>query len=208
MKFNQGIAVTQFNYQDDQGKIIQGLKRGSGLSFQISYHKASLVDSAKYILAQGPTSIYLSQNPKIARFLSMINYDIGFQLNQLNAVGDIKNIAFSYQTDYVGLQGKLGIRIPIPFSISINLQGIMSVNKIVHGNQLLQNHYVDLNEDPQFSQIKLMAGYGIELEKKFSGKLAGLVAYQQCQTLNSNPVGLSTLHFAPSLFSIGIRFLN
>jgi len=73
---------------------------------------------------------------------------------------------------------------------------------------LLMNHYVDLTEDPQFSQIKLMGGYGAEFEKRFSGKFGGFVAYQQSQTLNSNPVGQSTLSMQPSIFSIGIRFLN
>jgi hypothetical protein len=70
------------------------------------------------------------------------------------------------------------------------------------------NRYVDLTEDVQFSQIKIMAGYGAELERRFSDKLAGFFAYQQTQTLNSNPVGKSTLNFKPSMFSIGIRFLN
>jgi hypothetical protein len=207
-KLNQGIALTQFNYQNDQGQPFQGLKRGSGLAFQLSYHKASLVDSAQYKLEQSPFAIYLGQNPKIARLLSMINYDLGIQFNQLNAVGDIQNTAFSYQTDYLGLQGKLGLRIKLPFACSLNLQGIASVNKIVHGNQLLLNRYVDLTEDPQFSQVKIMAGYGAELERLFSGKVAGFMAYQQSQTINSNPVGLSTLNFSPSIFSIGIRFLN
>ena len=207
-KLNQGIALTQFNYQNDQGQSFQGLKRGSGLAFQLSYHKASLVDSSKYKLEQSPFAIYLGQNPKIARLLSMINYDLGIQFNQLNAVGDIQNTAFSYQTDYIGLQGKLGLRIQLPFACSINLQGIASVNKIVHGNQLLLNRYVDLTDDPQFSQVKLMAGFGAELERQFSGKIVGFMAYQQSQTLNANPIGLSTLNFTPSVFSIGIRFLN
>jgi hypothetical protein len=66
----------------------------------------------------------------------MINYDLGLQFTQLNAVGEIQNNSFSYQTDYLGIHGKLGIRIPLPAKFSINLQGIASVNKIVHGTNL------------------------------------------------------------------------
>ena len=207
-KLTQGIAITQFNYQNEQGQNVQGLKSGSGLAFALAFHKASLVDSAKYKLDQTPFAIYLGQNPKIAKMLSMINYDLGLQFTQLNAVGDIQNNAFSYQTDYVGFQGKLGVRIPLPWKFSINLQGIASVNKIVHGNQLLINRYIDLTDDAQFAQIKMMAGYGAEFEKRFSDKLVGFFSYQQTQTLNSNPVGLSTLNFKPSMFSVGIRLLN
>lgn len=207
-KLTQGIAITQFNYQNEQGQNIQGLKSGSGLAFAMAFHKASLVDSAKYKLDQTPFAIYLGQNPKVAKLLSLINYDLGLQFTQLNAVGDVQNNAFSYQTDYIGLHGKLGLRIPLPYKFSLNLQGIASVNKIVLGNQLLMNRYVDLTEDAQFAQVKIMAGYGAEFEKGFSDKLVVFFAYQQTQTLNSNPVGQSTLHFKPMMYSLGIRLLN
>jgi hypothetical protein len=59
------------------------------------------VDSTKYKLEQTPFAIYLGQNPKVAKLLSLINYDLGLQFTQLNAVGDIQNNAFSYQTDYI-----------------------------------------------------------------------------------------------------------
>ena len=207
-KLSQGVAITQFQYQNDQGKLIDGLKSGSGLAFQLAFHKASLVDTTKQKLEQTPFAIYLSQNSKVATLLSLINYDLGLQFNQLNAVGDIQNNAFSYQTDYLGVHGKLGIRIPLPWKFAINLQGIASVNKIVHGNQLLLNRYEDLTQDPQFSQIKIMAGYGGELEKRFSDRLTGFFSYQQTQTLNDQPEGQSTLNFKPTMFSFGIRLLN
>jgi len=207
-KLNQGIAITQFIYQNEQGQNVQGLKSGSGLAFGLAYHKSGLVDSAKYKLDQTPFAIYLGQNPTVAKLLSLINYDLGLQFTELNAVGDIQNNAFSYQTDYIGFQGKLGVRIPLPWKFSLNLQGIASANKIVHGNQLLMNRYVDLTDDAQFAQIKIMAGYGTEFEKRFSDKLVGFFSYQQTQTLNSNPVGQSTLHFKPTIFSVGIRLIN
>jgi hypothetical protein len=207
-KLSQGVAITQFQYQNNQGKLIEGLKSGSGLSFQLAFHKSSLVDTTKQKLEQTPFSIYLNQNPKLATLLSLINYDLGLQFNQLNAVGDIQNNAFSYQTDHLGIYGKLGIRIPLPWKFAVNLQGIASVNKIVHGNQLLLNRYEDLTQDAQFSQIKFMAGFGGELEKRFSDRLSGFFSYQQSQTLNDQPKGLSTLNFKPTMFSFGIRLMN
>lgn len=207
-KLNQGIAITQFTYQNNQGQNLQGLKSGSGLALSLAFHKASLVDSTRYLLKQSPFAIYLAQNPKVAKLLSMLNYDLGLQFTQLNAVGDIQNNAFSYQTDYIGLHGKFGLRIALPWKFSLNLQGIASINKIVHGNQLLMNRYVDLTSDEQFGQIKLMGGYGLEFEKRFSDKLVGFFAYQQSQTLNSNSEGSSRLNFKPTIFSLGVRLLN
>ena len=46
-KLSQGVAITQFQYQNDQGKLIDGLKSGSGLAFQLAFHKASLVDMGR-----------------------------------------------------------------------------------------------------------------------------------------------------------------
>ena len=207
-KLTQGIALTQFNYLNEQGQLVDGLKSGSGLSFQLAFHKASLVDTTQQKLEQTPFAIYLSQNAKVAKLLSLLNYDLGLQFTQLNAVGDIQNNAFSYQTDYLGVHGKFGIRIPLPWKFAVNLQGIASINKIVHGNQLLMNRYEDLTQDPQFSQIKFMGGYGGEVEKRFTDKLAGYVSYQQTQTLNDQPEGQSTLNFKPTVFSVGIRFMN
>ena len=207
-KLSQGLSFTEFKYQNVQGQQLQGLRRGSGLSIQLSYHKPSLADSAKYKVDQSPLSIYLNQHTNIARLLSLINYDLGIQFLQMNSVGDVQNNAFNYQTDYLGLHGKLGIRIPLPYKSSFNFQGIASLNKIVNGNLLLVNHYVDLTEDQQFAQVKIMAGYAVELEKKFTDKLATFISYQQSSTLNESPVGLSILHFKPTIFSVGIRFLN
>lgn len=207
-KLSQGLSFTQFKYQNNQGQQIQGLRQGSGLSVQLSYHKASLVDSSTYKVEQSRSAIYLNQHPKLGKLLSLINYDLGIQFMQMNAVGDIQNNAFNYQTDYLGLHGKLGIRIPLPYAYSLNFQGIASVNKIVNGNLLLVNHYVDLTEDQQFAQVKIMAGYAVEIEKKFTNKLATFISYQQSSTINESPVGLSILHFKPTVFSVGIRFIN
>lgn len=207
-KLSQGIALTDFQYRNDQGIMVDGLKSGSGLAFQLAFHKSSLVDTTKQKLEQTPFAIYLTQNPKVAKLLSLINYDVGLQFNQFNAVGDIQNNAFSYQTDYLGVHGKLGIRIPLVWKFAVNLQGIGSINKIAHGNQLLLNRYVDLTQDAQFSQIKFMGGYGVELDRRFSDRLVGFVSYQQTQTLNDKPEGQSTLNLKPAVFSFGIRLMN
>ena len=38
-KLTQGIALTQFNYLNEQGQLVDGLKSGSGLSFQQPFTK-------------------------------------------------------------------------------------------------------------------------------------------------------------------------
>lgn len=207
VKLSQGIAITQFDYSNNEGQSIGGLKSGSGLSFQVAYHKANLVDSTKYLINQKPVDIYLAQHRRLAQLLSWLNYDVGISFIQMNAVGDIQQNAFSYQTDFLGLQTKLGVSIPLPLKTSINFHGIASVHKIVHGNQFLMNRYIDLTLDPQFSGLKMMLGFGVDVEKRFSEKLAGFASYQYQQTFLPTSAGESTLNFKPTTGSVGIRFL-
>ena len=205
IKLSQGLSFTTYDYVNNQGQSITSLKSGSGIAFQISLHKPRLVDLAKYQVSQKPFAIYLTKNKLLAKALSYMNYDVGAQFTQLNAVGDIPPTAFSYQTDFLGVFGKLGVRVPLPYQVAINLQGILSVNKIAHGNQLLGNRFLDLTIDPQFSGIKIIAGYGFEIEKSFTDKLVGHFSYQKGQTMGVSPVNNSTLNFAPALFSVGLR---
>ena len=205
IKLSQGLSFTTYDYMNNQGQSVTSLKSGSGIAFQISLHKPKLVDLAKYQVSQKPFAIYLSKNKLLAKALSYMNYDVGTQFSQLNAVGDINPTAFSYQTDFLGVFGKLGVRAPLPYQFAINLQGILSVNKLVHGNQLLGNRYLDLTIDPQFSGVKIIAGYGFEIEKSFTDKLVGHFSFQKGQTMGVSPVNNSTLNFAPAIFSVGLR---
>ena len=205
IKLSQGLSFTTYDYINNQGKAITSLKSGSGIAFQISIHKPKLVDLAKYQVSQKPFAIYLSKNKLMAKALSYMNYDVGAQFTQFNAVGDIPPTAFSYQTDFLGVFGKLGVRVPLPYQVAINVQGILSVNKIAHGNQLLGNRYLNLIDDPQFSGVKIIAGYGFEIEKSFTDKLVGHFSYQKGQTMGVSPVNNSTLNFAPAIFSVGLR---
>lgn len=205
IKLSQGLSITTYDYVNNQGQSVTSLKSGSGIAFQISVHKPKLVDLTKYQVSQKPFAIYLSKNKLMAKALSYMNYDVGAQFSQLNAVGDINPTAFSYQTDFLGVFGKLGVRAPLPYQFAFNLQGILSVNKLVHGNQLLGNRYLDLTIDPQFSGVKIIAGFGFEIEKSFTEKLVGHFSYQQGQTMGVSPVNNSTLNFAPAIFSVGLR---
>lgn len=206
LKMSQGISLTDFNYQNNMGQSLEGLKSGSGLSFQLAYHKVSLFDSTKILLNQTPFSIYLNLHPKVAQFLRLINYDVGFQINQFNAVGDLQNIPFSYQTNYLGIFSKLGVGVHLPYKSTLRLQGILSVNKLIQGNQLLLSRYIDLTNDPQFSGVKWMGGLGFELEKLFSNRFAAFFSYQQTQTLYAQPINQSLLNIHLKVVSLGIRF--
>ena len=207
-KIIQGIAFTDFNYKTAQGEMAQGLKSGVGQSFQAIFHKQNFLDTNNLKAHQSPLSIYFTQHTKISKLLTLLNLDLGIVFKQMNALGDVQGNVFSYQTNFIGLQSTIGIRIPLPLKCFLNVQGIGSLNRMVHGNQFLINRYIDLIQEPQFSENKFMTGFGVEFEHKFSTRIVGLVSYQQTQTSTPAIAGQSTLNFKPTIFSVGIRFIN
>lgn len=129
-------------------------------------------------------------------------YDLGLAYSQYNAVGDVQNIPFSYQTDFMGLSGGIGPKLEFRNDFTLILKARAAVQKMVSGNQFLQNHYVDLSADDQFSGAKFLVGFSLELEKKVN---SNLYVFTQYQHLDTNTFGTSSLNFVPSTVSFGIK---
>lgn len=170
-----GANTTNFVYTDSQGINPTYLKPSSGFNMTLGYEKA------------------MSR-----RF----QYDLGLAYSQFNAVGDVQNIPFSYQTDFMGLSGGIGPKLEFRNDFTLMLKARGAVQKMINGNQFLQNHYVDLSEDDQFKGLRYFVGFSLELEKKVN---SNLYVYTQYQHLDTIQFGTSTLNFVPSTISFGIK---
>ena len=170
-----GANTTNFVYTDSQGINPTLLKPSSGIQMTLGYEKS------------------MSR-----RF----QYDLGLAYSQYNAVGDVQNIPFAYQTDYMGLAGGIGPKLEFRNDFTLMLKARGAVQKMVNGNQFLQNHYVDLSQDDQFKGLRYFVGFSLELEKKVN---TNLYVYTQYQHLDTIQFGTSTLNFVPSTVSFGIK---
>jgi hypothetical protein len=117
-------------------------------------------------------------------------------------VGDVQNIPFSYNTDFIGLGFGVGPRLRVSKGLTLVSKGNIAVVKMIHGNQFLQNRYVDLFSDEQFNSAKALFGYSFELNKSVNSKLNVFIKYQHMDSYN---FGNSTINFIPSTISIGIE---
>ena len=170
-----GANTTNFVFTNSAGINPSYLKPGSGLQINLGYEKALT-----------------------KRFV----YDAGLTYNQYNAVGDVQNIPFSYQTDFMGLSGGIGPKLEFRNDFTLILKARAAVQKMVNGNQFLQNRYVDLSEDDQFSKARFFVGFSLELEKKVN---SNMYVYTQYQHVDTNSFGTSSLNFVPSTFAFGIK---
>ncbi len=139
-------------------------------------------------------------------------YDLGINYNQFNTVGDVQNIPMSYHTDFIGLGAGIGPRIKLGKTTSLVVKGRVSAVKMINGNQLLLNRYIDLADDDQFNSIRTMYGLSLDLRKQINAQVSTFVSYQYLtsykQFIEPNRTGKSTVNFIPTTFSLGLVLSN
>ena len=139
-------------------------------------------------------------------------YDLGINYNQFNAVGDVQNIPMRYDTDFIGLGAGIGPHIKLGKTTSLVVKGRVTAVKMIHGNQLLLNRYINLADDDQFNSIRTMYGLSLDLRKQINAQVSTFVSYQYLtsykQFIEPNRTGKSTVNFIPTTFSLGLVLSN
>ncbi len=202
-----GTNVSTYQFINSDGQAIDFLKRGSGSHFKIGAEFRMLDTTGNYS-SSSKKAIYFTQHTGFAKLLSLIHANVHVESNQINAVGDNQNIAFSYQTNYVGLSGGLGISTPSFKNWTLSVQGRVAGHKLIQGNQALGSRYIDLSSDSQFADIQLFAGYSGQLQKKLNDRLFAFLDYQDMRTLHNQQTGKPTLNFLTGTISFGIKILK
>ena len=139
-------------------------------------------------------------------------YDLGISYNQFNTVGDVQNIPMRYDTDFIGLGAGIGPHIKLGKTTSLVVKGRVSAVKMINGNQLLLNRYIDLADDDQFNSIRTLYGLSLDLRKQINAQVSTFVSYQYLtsykQFIEPNRTGKSTVNFIPTTFSLGLVLSN
>ncbi len=173
--FEAGNNITRYVFTNSSGNNPDFLKSSSGL------HLA------------------LSRENKISK--SFV-YDLGLAYNQYNNVGDVQNIPFSYQADFMGLTGGIGPSITSRKGLTLSAKASAAIQTMVNGTQFLQNRYIDLADDDQFTGLKVSVGFTLAITQKVNDQVS---VYTSFQHLDTNTFGSSTLNFIPSTFSFGLK---
>ncbi len=173
--FEVGNNITRYVFTNSVGIIPDFLKSTSGLHLAIS-----------------------RENKLSKAFV----YDLGLAYNQYNNVGDVQNIPFSYQADFMGLTGGIGPSYSGRGGLTISAKASVALQTISNGTQLMQNRYLDLTSDDQFTGLKFSMGYTLSVTKKVNDQMS---IYTSFQHLDMNTFGSSTLNFIPSTFSFGLK---
>jgi hypothetical protein len=203
-KWAIGSNITQYQFKNSAGKPVDLLKRQSGLHLDIA-HEHVLLDTVRLISKFSKSAIYFSQKPKIARFLSHFIYDLGMNYNQFNAIGDVQQIAFSYQTDYVGVSAGFGPKISLYKGWSLQVTGRVMGQYLLAGQQLVGSRYFDLLLEPQFKGLRMFSGVQIEVIKQVNAQVGAFAHVASYQTHFSKVTPTGTLDMVPMTLAMGIR---
>jgi hypothetical protein len=206
-KWAIGSNITQYQFKNSAGKPVDLLKLQSGLHLDIA-HEHVLLDTVHLISKFSKSAIYFSQKPKIAKFLSFFKYDLGLNYNQFNAIGDVQQIAFSYQTDYVGVSAGFGPKISLYKGWSIQVTGRVMGQYLVAGQQLVGSRYFDLLLEPQFKGLRMFSGVQIEVIKQVNAQVGAFAHVASYQTHFSKVTPTGTLDIVPVTLAMGIRLLQ
>tara|TARA_B110000483_G_scaffold224789_1_gene283900 strand:+ start:1749 stop:2366 length:618 start_codon:yes stop_codon:yes gene_type:complete len=136
---NIGRNFTTYDYTNLQGEQNSNIESSSGTSYEIGF------------------------SFPIAEKLSI---DTGITLDQYNATGGNYVNSYSWNTNYLGLQGmaKYTILNTEKFPLAIYLNGGINLNHIISGEQKINKQSYDLSKQDEFKGLYLrpIAGLGLQ----------------------------------------------
>lgn len=200
-----GTIMSQYDYLSKDGVRSDYFKRGSGNYFRMGV-EFKMLDTLKYLTTTSSKGFYFSNHRTLANILSRVSLETSLDNSQLNAVGDVRGVAFDYQTNFLGLNLGIGYQQPLYKGWALKAQGKIQVSKIIQGNQELLGTYRDLTLDSDFNKLQIALGWDLSLSKQVNPGLISFISFSKSSTVNAEKAGASTLNFQNTLFSIGLKF--
>jgi hypothetical protein len=196
MKFIFTLLITLFFVSSLQAQT-WNLEAGNNITRYVFTNSAG--NNPDFLKSSSGLHLSLSRENKLSKAFV---YDVGLAYNQYNNVGDVQNIPFSYQADFMGLTGGIGPSYTGLHGLTVSAKASAAVQTLINGTQFLQNRYLDLSDDDQFSGLKFSVGFTLSITKKVNDQMA---VYTSFQHLDTNTFGSSTLNLVPSTFSFGLK---
>ena len=203
--FQAGVNLTTYDFKNTAGNSLTGIKQGSGNLYAIQYHR-KFVDTSAILLNSSPWAIYLNQRPVLSKILGKFQWGLGLHFNQYNAFGDAANTSYSYQTNYLGISPTLQFSQKLYKGLSIQASGLIQVSQLVHGNQWVNNRFLDLKIDPQFNGLQSLSGFQMGFQQVVSDGIQISLSYRQISSLQAVESQGTSLIIRPSSLVFGLIF--
>jgi len=166
--FSMGRNFTTYDYTNSEGNSNDNVKGSSGAAYELGY-VFSLGD--KLGLAAGLT------------------------LNEFNATGGNQVNNYSWETNYLGVQGILKYAILDNLSgFGLNINGGVNLNHIVNGKQKINGQTFDLTAEDEFKGLFVQPIIGLDAKYQINSDFAIGLGYHYSKSFgltNSTPQKLN-----------------
>ena len=179
---NLGKNFTSYDFKNSDGQVNSDLKSSNGNSYEIGYFA------------------HLDQ--------SKISYALGIALNEYNAIGGDTANSYSWNTEYLGLQGRLSYSIIDSGRSNFDIIPNFGLNAatLISGKQQISSTYYDLTKENEFSGLILTPSAGIELKYGLSSSGFLSLGYNYCKGFNLSNSTDQKLSFNTHQLQFGVHF--
>ena len=171
--FSMGRNFTTYDYTNSEGNSNDNIEGSSGAAYELGY-VFSLGD--KLGLAAGLT------------------------LNEFNATGGNQVNNYSWETNYLGVQGILKYAILDNLSgFGLNVNGGVNFNHIVNGKQKINGQTFDLTDNDEFKGLFVQPIVGLDAKYQINETFALGLGYHYSKNFgltNSTPQTLTTVNYS------------
>lgn len=203
--FSLGRAISDYHLINNSGQTVDYLKPGTGMVLKAGLQK-SFLDTLSLQMSSSEKALKYSQKPVLSKILSLLTYSAGMQLQQINAIGEVQQILLNYQTDYIGLELGLGVKIPVKKLFTLQAKGTLSANKLLYGSQQSGNNFFLLKGNPQFDDLKLMKGFQIEVATRINSTTDFVFGYSASSTVSPTLASTGKLDLSTQSYLLGFNF--
>lgn len=178
--FSVGKNFTTYNFKDSSGASNPNLKSGTGSFYELGYIKSL-------------------NNEKFA-------YSLGLALNEYNNVGGNSANSYSWETQYLGLQGGITYSIINRGDFDILPKFGLNLATLVSGKQSIDGTYYNLTDEKEFSGLLVTPSLGVQIKYNLSSDGFISFGYNYCLGLNPTNTTDQKLSFSTNQLQFGVHY--
>ena len=178
--FLTGKNFTTYDFKNSKGASNPNLNNGTGNFFELGFAKPST--NEKFI------------------------YSVGLSLNEYNNMGGNSTNIYSWDTQYIGLQGGIHYSILKHRRFQILPKVGLNLATIISGRQMINGNYFDLTKEKEFSGILFTPSIGLSLKYKVSNNGFFSFGYNYCNGFNLSNSTDQKLSFNTNQLQFGLHY--
>lgn len=134
------------------------------------------------------------------------NYSFGLCLNEYNATGNSLTNSYAWDTSYMGVTNAISYTFYYDDNFDVSVKGGFGISTIIYGKQRINEMYLDLISQQEFSGIFIQPLLGLQAKYNVSNDYYLSFGYNYSKSINLFNNTDEQLSFNNHQFQFGIHF--